>query len=162
MQFGFERELYATMSCLPLAAKYRLDVIGIKISIKQWHALTMEERRAICEMPADNEDERRVMSEFVCRLIAQRCGEHPSFLSNEQRATALQTAYLPRAVEQQAGSLGYELDAERWKMLDGDQRYALLKFAGDDRRRTKFAAALREFLAKPADEGNVSAMGLAD
>lgn len=144
-QFGFERELYTTLSCLPLAARYKLDTIGIKIGIKQWLALGMDERRAICEMSANSDEERQVMSELLRRLISERCGEQPTFLSSEQRANALQTAHLPPAVAQQAGSLGYELDAERWKMLDEDQRYALLKFAGDDRRRAKFAAALQEF-----------------
>jgi len=145
-QFGFERELYSTLSCLPLAVRYKLDSIGIKITIKQWLALDMDDRRAICEKPAGNDEERRLMTDYVCRLIAQRSGEKPSFLSIEQQATALQTRHMPAAIAEQAGSLGYELDANRWKMLDEDQRYALLKFAGDDRRRVKFAAALEEFL----------------
>ena len=145
-QFAFERELYTTLSCLPLAARYKLDAIGIKISIKQWLALEMKERRAICEMPADSDEEQRLMFEVVCRLISQRCGEQPTLLSDEQRASAFQIAQLSEAIARQAGSLGYELDAERWKTLDEEQRYALIKFAGDDRRRAKFAAALKEFL----------------
>jgi hypothetical protein len=145
-RFGFETELYTTLSCLPLAARYKLDILGIKISIKQWLALEMNERRAICEMPADSDSERRAMSEFVNQLILQRCGEQPALLSPEQQASAIPPSQLPTGIAQEASGLGYELDAPRWKTLNSDQRYALLKFGGDDRRRTKFAAALKEFL----------------
>jgi hypothetical protein len=144
-RFAFETELYATLTCLPLAARKKLDMIGIKISIKQWLALEMGERRAICEMSADSDEERQAMTEFVCRLIAQRCGEQPALLSQEQQASAIPPSQLPAGIAEQAGTLGYELDAGRWTTLDGDQRYALVKFAGDDRRRAKFAAALKEF-----------------
>jgi hypothetical protein len=42
---------------------------------------------------------------------------------------------------------GFELDSALWAKLDYDQRYLLLKFGSDERRRRKFAAALKEFLA---------------
>lgn len=145
-RFGFEADLYTTLTCLPLAARYKLDTIGIKITIKQWLALEMNERRAICAMPADSECERQAMSEFVNRLISQRCGERPALLSQEQQALAFAPSQLPAGIAEQATALGYGLDVQRWQTLDSDQRYALLKFGGDDRRRAKFAAALKEFL----------------
>ena len=41
---------------------------------------------------------------------------------------------------------GFELHSTLWAKLDYDQRYVLLKFGSDERRRRKFAAALKEFL----------------
>ena len=144
-RFGFETELYTTLTCLPLAARHKLDIIGIKVSIKQWLALEMNERHTLCEMPADSEQERRTLSEFICRLIAQRCGEQPAALSPEQQASVIPPSQPPTGIAEQASALGYDLDTVGWKTLDNDQRYALLKFGGDDRRRAKFAAALKEF-----------------
>ncbi len=85
------------------------------------------------------------MSEFVNRLILQRCGEQPALLSQEQQALAIAPSQLPAGIAEQATALGYGLEVQRWQTLDSDQRYALLKFGSDDRRRTKFAAALKEF-----------------
>ncbi len=144
-RFGFETELYTRLTCLPLAARHKLDMIGIKVSIKQWLALEMNERRTLCEMPAESEQERRTLSEFVCGLILQRCGERPAALSLEQQASVIPPSQPPTSIAEQASALGYELDLTRWKKLDNDQRYALLKFGGDDRRQAKFAAALKEF-----------------
>ena len=144
-RFGFETELYETLSCLPLAARHRLDTIGIKVHIKQWLAFDRNERLAICAAPADTEAELEALSEFVVNLIAERCGEEPTFLPPDQRIQAISLSRLPAYIAAQAGTLGYALDDERWETLDSDQRYALLKFGGDDRRRHKFAAAMREF-----------------
>lgn len=80
-------------------------------------------------------------------LFKERSGESPTRLSTEQRTAAVLTDALSAAIAEKARELGYELDAMSWRRLDYDQRYALLKLGSDQRRRRKFAAAFKEFLA---------------
>jgi len=108
----------------------------------------MNERRQFRDMPARSNAEKRQFAEFVNR-IKERSGESPTRLSMEQQAAAVPTDALPATVAERARELGHELDAISWRLLDYDQRYALLKFGSDPRRRRKFAAALKEFLANP-------------
>ena len=145
--FEFERQLNADLSCPPLAARQKLDALGIKISRKQWLTLEMLERREITEMPADSAAERQHFAEFVKRAIEARSGEPVSQLSSAQQSAAVPTEELPPAISVQARELGFRLDAAAWRRLDYDQRYALLKFGNDERRVRKFTAALKEFLA---------------
>jgi Conserved nitrate reductase-associated protein (Nitr_red_assoc) len=42
--FEFEQQLNADLSCLPLAARQKLDALGIKIIRNQWLAPEMNER----------------------------------------------------------------------------------------------------------------------
>jgi hypothetical protein len=147
--FEFEQQLNADLSCPPLAARQKLDALGMKISRNQWLALEMNERRQLRDMPVRNNAEKHEFAKFVDRIVKERSGESPTQLSPEKRIAAVPTDALPAAIAEKARELGYELEATSWHRLDYDQRYALLKFGSDPRRRRKFAAALKEFLANP-------------
>jgi len=145
-KFAFEAEMYGSLSCLPLAAKMAFDTVGLKISRMQWQALDAEERRKLCEMSTDSEADNRAFREFAIETVQRRCGETLKALPDEKRAAALPPEELPQVLAEKAKSLGYGLTPARWKSLDYDQRYALLKFGGHDGKPKKFAAALAEFL----------------
>ena len=145
--YEFERQLNADLSCPPLAARQKLDALGIKVSRNQWLSLEMHERRAINDMPADSAVEREHFADFVRTTVKARSGEPPAELSKEQQILAVPTEELPTILTDRARELGFQLDSSAWQRLDYDQRYALLKFGSDDRRRRKFAAALKEFRA---------------
>jgi len=61
-----------TFSCPPLAARKKLDALGIKISCNQWLALEMNERRQVRDMPARSNAEKHQFAEFVNRIIKER------------------------------------------------------------------------------------------
>jgi hypothetical protein len=35
-KFKFEHQIYESLNCLPMAARRKLDALGIKISLAQW------------------------------------------------------------------------------------------------------------------------------
>ena len=147
--FKFESQLNADLSCLPIAARQKLDALGIKISRDQWLALEMGERRKINDLPAKNDSERRKFVEFVDEIVRRRSGKSPSQLTIDQQTAAVPTDALPPTIADKAREHGFRLDSAHWAKLDYDQRYVLLKFGSDERRRRKFAAALKEFLTEP-------------
>ncbi|HEY2525759.1 MAG TPA: nitrate reductase associated protein [Candidatus Binataceae bacterium] len=148
-KFKFESQLNADLSCPPVAARQKLDALGIKISRDQWLALEMGERRKINDLPAESDSEKREFAEFVNASVKRRSGTTPSRLTLEQHTAAVPTDAIPEAIAEKAREHGFRLDSRSWARLDYDQRYVLLKFGSDERRRRKFAAALREFLAQP-------------
>jgi hypothetical protein len=145
-KFAFESEMYASLSCLPLAAKMAFDTVGLKISRAQWQALDADERRKFCEMRTDTEAERQLFKTLAIEIVERRCGETLKPLPDEKHAAAVPPEELPPELAEKAQSLGYRLTSARWKSLDYDQRYALIKFGGHDFKPKKFAAALAEFL----------------
>lgn len=50
-RFDFESDIYETLSCVPMAVRHKLDYTGIKITLEQWEALPLAERRILCEPP---------------------------------------------------------------------------------------------------------------
>jgi hypothetical protein len=110
----------------------------------------MDERRKINGLPAESDSEKREFAEFVNDVVKRRSGESPSQLTIEQQMAAVPTDAVPQAIADKAREHGLELDSALWANLDYDQRYVLLKFGSDERRRRKFAAALNEFFAPRA------------
>jgi hypothetical protein len=146
--FRFESQLNADLSCPPIAARQKLDALGIKISRDQWLALEMSERRTINDLPASSDSEQRKFADFVNEIVRRRSGKSPSRLTIEQQTAAVPTDALAQTIAEKAREHGFRLDSARWAKLDYDQRYVLLKFGSDERRRRKFAAALKEFLTE--------------
>ena len=64
--FKFESQLNADLSCPPIAARQKLDTLGIKISRSQWLALEMNERRKINDL-----DLPRAIGEMAVRRICE-------------------------------------------------------------------------------------------
>jgi hypothetical protein len=100
-------------------------------------------------LAAESDSEKRQFAEFVNNIVQQRSGASPSQLTIEQQRAAVPTDAIPQVITDKAREHGFELHSTLWARLDYDQRYVLLKFGSDERRRRKFAAALKEFLADP-------------
>lgn len=145
-KFRFEAEIYESLNCLPMAARRKLDSLGIKIHLAQWGQLGCGERLMICHAPSDSEEERAALRTFICEATVAHSGSAPKILSEESRKAAFPPAYPPPALTRNARAAGVELADSSWAALDDDQRYALIKLGDSEKPSHNFAVALREFL----------------
>jgi hypothetical protein len=149
-RFDFEAEIYESLSCLPMAARRKLDRLGLKISLEQWQRLSRGERLMICHAPASMPDECEVLRLFIHEVAIARSGLPPRPLSDESRKEAEPPAEPPPPLVANANALGVALTARDWERLDDDGRYALIKLGGASRPSHNFKAALQELLASLA------------
>src|SRR5713101_3569857 len=124
-RFEFEAEIYESLSCLPMAARRKLDLIGLKIGLQQWQQLSRGERLMICHAPASMPDECEALRLFLHEAAVARSGSPPRPLSEESRRDAEPPAEPPPPLVANANVLGVTLTAQEWERLDGDERYAL-------------------------------------
>jgi hypothetical protein len=146
-QFDFEAEIYQSLSCLPMAARRKLDRLGLKISLEQWQRLSRGERLMICHAPASTPDECEALRLFIGEVAVARSGLPPRPLSDESRKEAEPPAEPPPPLVTNAKEFGVALTAREWDRLDDDERYALIKLGGAPRPSHNFKAALHELLA---------------
>src|SRR5438128_12459660 len=126
-QFKFEQEVYETLSCVPMAARRKLDRVGLKISLNQWQQLGRGERLAICHLPAELTEEREAIRLLVQEAVHNRCAAVVKELPLEARESAEPPSVAaPRLIER-ARAAGIELGQREWDRLDSDERYALMK-----------------------------------
>ena len=76
-KFKFEDEIYNSLSCLPMAARRKLDQLGLKIGFDQWQQLSRGERLMICHAPIAAADEIEALRIFVNDVMMAKCGATP-------------------------------------------------------------------------------------
>lgn len=145
-QFSFEEEIYESLSCLPMAARRKLDRLGLKISLEQWQKLSRAERLMICHAPASTPDECEALGLFIHETALARSGFPPTSLSDQSRKAAEAPTEPPVTLVTNANALGVALTMREWNRLDDDERYALIKLGGAARPSHNFKAALDELL----------------
>lgn len=143
--FGFESELEANLTYIPIAVRFKLDKCGIKLSLTQWQQLPLSERRNLLQAPCANGADVERYGQVLLRLIKEIIGGDP-----ERVPVAGNPAWkeldLPRQIADKALLLGIRAPLpEDWRGLTDLQRFALLKVsrAGSDNR--NLVPALREF-----------------
>ena len=83
-QFSFEAEIYESLSCLPMAARRKLDRLGLKVSLEQWQQLSRAERLMICHSPLEPARRMRTTKSFRHEVSMARSGKaSPATLSGE-------------------------------------------------------------------------------
>src|SRR6266536_578206 len=63
--YRHESDIYPSLSRIPLHVRMKLDVTGIKISLKDWLAFSIEERTVLCHLPVETEEEKQVFSSYL-------------------------------------------------------------------------------------------------
>lgn len=149
-QFQFEKDIYKSLDCVPMAARRKLDRAGVKVSLEQWKSLSRRERIAICEMPAESANETAALRDFVNEVVLTRHGTPPKILAEEKRAIAHPPCSPPSDLLARATRLGFNLTQSKWDLLDDDQRYALLKLGGSGDESHNLRAALAELVTRPS------------
>lgn len=127
-RFQFEAAFYPTLERLPFHVRMKLDLTGIRVSLNTWRAFSMEERRALCHLPADTDEEREVFAGLLDALARTRAGAAaercPELDADEWSAVAVPEAVAARSVAEGTGVTPAE-----WSRWAGHERYALYKTA---------------------------------
>jgi hypothetical protein len=146
-QFEFEAEIYHSLSCVPMAARRKLDRLGLKISLEQWQQMSRGERLMICHAPATMPDECDALRLFIDE-VATRSGSPARLLPEVKRKEADPPAEPPQSLVANANAFGVTLTPRHWALLDDDERYALIKLGGMPQPSHNFKAALDELVAR--------------
>jgi len=73
-RFQYEAEFYPGLDRLPLHVRMKFDLTGIKLSLKQWLAFSFEERKVVCHLPAESEEELEAFVAYMNFLCGRYSG----------------------------------------------------------------------------------------
>ena len=143
-RYQYESETYPSLSRIPLHVRMKLDVTGIKISLKDWLAFSIEERTVLCHLPVETEEEKQAFASYLDFLSRRYCGEPvaTTAASNSLWDSALQ---VPRPVAGKNALQVPSVTVEEWRRWNSYQRYALYKTALSQSDPEQFFAVLKEF-----------------
>ena len=161
--FAFESDFVATLRCVPMAVRLKLDLCGIKLTLRQWSRFTPEDRYGLlvrrCREPA----EIAAYRDALTALVSERTGEVAKALAWTPCAQWDVADSVPAVVAVYAGTHGLPPPtAAQWAVLSRLQRFALLKLTLDNHDNVNFVPAMREFgLISEAANDQADASGFA-
>ncbi len=127
-RFDFEAAFYPTLERLPFHVRMKLDLAGVRVSLSTWRAFSLEERRALCHLPADTDEEKEVFAAFMAALAEARAGvEAERCPAMDPDAWA--AASVPDSVAARSEGEGVPVTLAEWGRWAGHERYALYKTA---------------------------------
>ena len=142
-RYDYEAEFYPTLSRLPLDLRRKLDVTGIKISLKDWLAFTMEERAALCRLPCDSDDEKQAFILYLDFLSTKYLGK-PAEKAAPISEVLWSDSALPAAVVERSQSLRAAVTLDEWRRWQSHHRYGLYKTAVSKTQPEAFEQVLRQ------------------
>ncbi|HKY09643.1 MAG TPA: nitrate reductase associated protein [Candidatus Binatia bacterium] len=153
-RFRYEAEFYPTLNRIPLDVRRKLDLSGLKISLKDWLAYSFEERTALCHLPVDSVEEKQAFTAYLHFL--SRKNNATSFGTSEPLdPESWSTAKIPAPVAQKSAACFNAVMLAEWRRWESHQRYALYKTAISKSQPEAFADVLAELrAAKKSSDGS--------
>lgn len=142
-RFRYEAKFYPDLNRLPLHVRMKLDLIGLKISLNDWLAYSLEERQVLCHLSAENIEERQVFAGYLDFLSRKYQGK-PVERTEAMDSEAWGAAQVPQPVAQKSAAYSHAVKLVEWRAWKTHQRYALYKTAISKNQPEAFAGVLDE------------------
>jgi hypothetical protein len=148
--FAFESDFVATLRCVPMAVRFKLDRCGIKLTLRQWSRFTPLDRRALLWKPCHAPSEVEAYRLYLVELITSRANELAKPLSQAPDPVWNRASVIPSAVVEHAISLGLAPPSPaQWAKLTVLERFVLIKLTRDNHDNVNFLPAMAEFRLLP-------------
>lgn len=144
--FDFESDFVATLRCVPMAVRLKLDHVGVKLTLRQWSRLSPGDRQDLLSRPCRSPRERDVYRARLEALVRERTGDAVAPLPAPEPPIWEMADGPPPAVTAFARNVGVDPpDVRSWRELAELQRFVLVKLSRDNHDNVNFVPALREF-----------------
>lgn len=144
--FLFEKITLDTLQKIPMIVRFKLDLIGIKLSLRQWGKFLNEERLQLVERPVYTAEQIDIYKDHLITLIIYRADEEPAISAIEIDAEWASTHQPPHQLIDYVTNLGVQPPiAEVWSNLGYLQRFTLTKLSRSGHKNELLVAAMREF-----------------
>lgn len=146
MLFAFESDFTGTLRCIPMIVRLKLDLCGIKLSLRQWSRFTRDDRAALVEGPCETAAEAAAYGAALSGLIAERAGEIAVSLPIDPALAWADSSEVPERVAAYVEGLGLAaLTVGQWAGLSALQRFAVFKLTRPGHDNDNLVPAMREF-----------------
>jgi hypothetical protein len=143
--FQFEQDFVATLHCIPMQVRFKLDTCGVKLKLDQWNHFTQSDRQELLDRPCVSEAEIQDYRQWLHDVVRLRTGQVAQNLAIDPAPSWLDAAVIPEVVQAKAATVDFALQLDQWANLAPLQRFALIKLSRSSHENRNFLPALQEF-----------------
>lgn len=145
LYFDFEADFVASLRCIPMQVRYKLDTCGVKLKLQHWHQFSSEERQQLVDLPCDTDGAIAHYRDHLQALVTQHTGSPAKTLAIDPTPAWHETRQIPPTVQAKLQEVGRSLPLLQWQALTPLQRFALIKLSRPGHENRNFVPALQEF-----------------
>lgn len=142
-RFQHESEYYPALTRLPLDVRRKLDLVGIKIALKDWLAFSLEERAVLCHLPTESPEEQHVFHAYLDFLTRKYLGL-PVQRTEPMSVSLWNGETVPESVRLKSAEFSTAVTSEEWVQWHHFERYALYKTATSSNQPEAFPQVLED------------------
>ena len=143
--FAFEHDFIGSWRCIPLCVRRKLDLIGLKLKLNHWLALSQEQRQQLVDWPDDNE-QLNALRQHLRDCTSPMADGMAKDLTPASDEPWQNRHLIPAELMHAAQNQGVELNLTSWSTLDELERFALCKLVRPGHDHHNLAAAFNEVL----------------
>ena len=152
--FAFERNASGSLRCIPMVVRFKLDRVGVKLTLQQWRQLKRAERARLVLQPCESSEE---VLAYRARLMANlmaRTAHPPELFSPDPSPDWSRLEVVADSVAAWCVGLGLSSPgAACWARLSPLQRFTLTKLSRSGHKNENFLGAMVEFGLLEAPNG---------
>ncbi|QRR00580.1 nitrate reductase associated protein [Dyadobacter sandarakinus] len=143
--FEFEQEFAASLRCIPMIVRYKLDACRVKMQLADWVKCSFAQKEQLACMPCSDPDDVLVYKNYLTNLIEKQSGYAPKMLAHIADSWN-DLSQVPAEVAEKAADWACPVPhLHQWQYLDVLERFALVKLSRSGHEGKNFPAACREF-----------------
>jgi hypothetical protein len=144
--FAFEADFTeGNVRCIPMIVRFKLDACGIKLKLKEWSKMTVEERENLAALPCQSAAATNSYREYLKQIIWYHTGEVATVIPVMDNPSWSIVDEIPFPVQEKLNEFGCVISVQQWKALSDLQRFALLKLSYPGHENRNFPKAIKEF-----------------
>ena len=144
--FAFELDFAGTLRCIPMIVRFKLDLAGVKVTLRQWSRFGLHERQELVERSCEGEATVRAYRSYVLEIITLRADEPLIDLPVDPRPIWAETDHVPERLARYARDLDLAPPSlEQWRAITPLQRFTLFKLTRPGHDNDNFEPAMHEF-----------------
>ena len=144
--FQFEKDFAGALYCIPMAVRRKLDLCGVKVSLKQWNKFALDEREHMVVQHCETPGEVDAYGRYVVNVVENRTHEPAQMLERDAGAEWNDANSVPQRVLDYSIERGVnEPTVTQWAALTPLQRFAIFKLTRPGHTNENFVPAMREF-----------------
>jgi hypothetical protein len=144
--FAFEQDFAGSLRCIPMITRFKLDLCGVKLTLRQWSQFGRATRAALVSAPCEAPEEVAAYRAALMDNIHTETEEPPKLFDVDLTPEWAEATRTAEAVSVWATKIGLAppSDAE-WRALSDLQRFTLIKLTRAGHDNDNFYPAMVEF-----------------
>jgi hypothetical protein len=144
--FKFEEDFIEdNLRCIPMIVRMKLDMVGLKLSLKSWSRFSEKERMFLATSPTGTAQELDIYKKELEEYIDRYSKDKLVFIDKTENVLWENPEQVPNSLMEKSSEINQQISLNQWKELSRLQRFALIKLSRPGHESRNFPKAFQEF-----------------